>query len=59
MVLVTNGAFMMPMGTPPNAIVFASGYLKINDMIRTGWLMNIFSIIVVVLLSQLLLKFLV
>ncbi len=59
MVLVANGAFMMPMGTPPNAIVFASGYLKIKDMIRTGWLMNVFSIIVVVILSQLLLKFLV
>ncbi len=58
MVLVANGAFMMPMGTPPNAIVFASGYLKIKDMVRTGWLMNIFSIIVTVLLAQLLLRFL-
>ncbi len=59
LVLVANGAFMMPMGTPPNAIVFASGYLKIKDMMRTGWLMNIFSIIIVILLSQWLLKYLI
>jgi sodium-dependent dicarboxylate transporter 2/3/5 len=38
-------AFMLPVATPPNAVVFGSGYLKIPDMVKTGILMNIFSII--------------
>ncbi|WP_224488057.1 SLC13 family permease [Robertkochia flava] len=38
-------AFMLPVATPPNAVVFGSGYLRIPDMIRTGIWMNIISII--------------
>jgi sodium-dependent dicarboxylate transporter 2/3/5 len=40
-------AFMMPVGTPPNAIVFGSGYLKINQMIRFGFLLNILSLVLI------------
>ncbi|TRO63327.1 SLC13 family permease [Christiangramia sabulilitoris] len=38
-------AFMLPVATPPNAVVFGSGYLRIPDMVRTGIWMNIISIL--------------
>ena len=38
-------AFMLPVATPPNAVVFGSGYLQIRDMVRTGVFMNLFSIL--------------
>lgn len=37
-------AFMLPVATPPNAVVFGSGYLRIPDMVRKGLFMNIVSI---------------
>lgn len=42
-------AFMMPVGTPPNAIVFGSGYLKIKQMIRFGFLLNVLSLVLICL----------
>ncbi|XP_057631310.1 Na(+)/citrate cotransporter [Chionomys nivalis] len=33
-------AFMLPVATPPNAIVFSYGHLKIVDMVKTGFIMN-------------------
>jgi len=39
-------AFMLPVATPPNAVVFGSGYLRIPDMVKTGIWMNIISIFI-------------
>ena len=38
-------AFMLPVATPPNAVVFGSGYLTIPDMVKRGFWLNVFSII--------------
>ena len=43
-------AFMLPVATPPNAVVFGSGYLKIPDMVRVGFAMNVVSIICLTLM---------
>jgi sodium-dependent dicarboxylate transporter 2/3/5 len=47
--LSASCAFMLPVATPPNAIVFGSNYLKVSDMVKKGFLMNIISIIVITL----------
>ncbi|MDY0238311.1 MAG: DASS family sodium-coupled anion symporter [Campylobacterales bacterium] len=44
-------AFMMPVATPPNAIVFGVGKMKISSMIRNGFLLTFFSTSIVALLS--------
>lgn len=49
MVLAASCASMLPMGTPPNAIVFASGHLRLNDMIKTGFIMNMICVILITL----------
>ncbi len=46
-------AFCLPMGTPPNAICFASGYYKISDVFLAGILLNIISAIVFFLMMAL------
>lgn len=53
--LSASMAFMLPVGTPPNAIVFGSNYIKIGDMVKSGFIINIISIFIIVLAVYLLL----
>ena len=43
-------AFMLPVATPPNAVVFGSGYLKMPDMVKKGFLLNLTSIVIIALM---------
>lgn len=56
--LAASCAFMLPVATPPNAVVFGSGYLKIEDMAKKGFAMNIISIIIITLFVFYILPFL-
>lgn len=47
--MASSCAFMLPVATPPNAVVFGSGYIYMKDMIRTGFWLNILAIVVVAL----------
>jgi len=47
--IAASCAFMLPVATPPNAIVYSSGYLDMRVMVRVGVLMNIMSAVIVFL----------
>jgi sodium-dependent dicarboxylate transporter 2/3/5 len=44
-------AFMMPISTPPNAVLFATGYIKMKEMIKTGFLLNLCSLVIITILA--------
>lgn len=47
--LASTLAFMMPVGTPPNAIAFSTGYVSMKQMIKVGFFLNLASIITITL----------
>ena len=51
MVLAASCAFMMPISTPPNAIVYGSNKFTIATMMRAGIFLNILGILVVTIFS--------
>jgi len=48
---------MLPIATPPNAVIFGSGKIKISDMVRTGFLLNIISTLIISIVSFMLIQF--
>ncbi len=55
--MASSCAFMLPMATPPNAIVFASGHIKVKDMARTGIFLNLISILLLSLFFRFVIPF--
>ena len=51
--LGASSAYMMPVGTPPNAIVFGTGLIRLPRMIRAGFWLNLAGILVIVALVSL------
>lgn len=47
--MAASCAFMMPISTPPNAIVFSSGHIRMSQMIKTGFILNIISVLILLL----------
>jgi sodium-dependent dicarboxylate transporter 2/3/5 len=56
--IAASCAFMMPVATPPNAIVFATGHMNIQSMIRAGFFLNLTGTILVTLICLGLIKLL-
>jgi len=50
--IASSCAFMLPMATPPNAIVFASGHVKVHEMARVGVILNVIAVVLLILLFQ-------
>ena len=48
--LASSLAFMLPVATPPNAIIFGTNRIRVKDMVRTGFLLNLLAIIIATLL---------
>lgn len=50
--LAASCAFMLPMATPPNAIVFASGHIKVLEMARIGIVLNVISVLLLMVVAN-------
>jgi sodium-dependent dicarboxylate transporter 2/3/5 len=49
--IAASCAFMLPVATPPNAIVFSTGAISIPQMVRAGFVLNIIGIVLVTIIS--------
>ena len=47
--MAANCAFMLPVGTPPNAIVFGTNKVSIGEMVKTGFGLNVIASIIIIL----------
>jgi len=56
--IAASCAFMLPVATPPNAIVFSSNLIRIPEMAKAGFWLNLTGILLISLLTQLTLGYL-
>lgn len=49
--LAASMAFMFPIATPPNAVVFATGKLQMKDMVKAGFIINLIAIAAIVIVA--------
>lgn len=52
--IAASAAFMMPVGTPPNAIVFSTGWIPQREMIRVGFVLNLAFVVALTVLARIL-----
>jgi solute carrier family 13 (sodium-dependent dicarboxylate transporter), member 2/3/5 len=57
-VVASTMAFMLPIATPPNAIILSSGSIRIRDMVRKGFMVNIIALVLITLTSYFYWRFL-
>ena len=51
--MAANCAFMLPVGTPPNAIVFGTNKVSIAEMVKTGFWLNIIASVIIIVVVYL------
>ncbi|HGG56585.1 MAG TPA: anion transporter, partial [Nannocystis exedens] len=56
--MAASNAFMLPVSTPPNAIAYGSGHVRIGEMIRTGFALDLLGFFVILACGALLLPLL-
>jgi len=53
--LAASCAFMLPVATPPNTIIFSSGRVSVTDMVKVGFVLNLISVVLITIVSYTLL----
>ena len=53
--LAASCAFMLPVATPPNTIIFSSGRVGVTDMVKVGFVLNLISVVLITIVSYTLL----
>ena len=52
-VIAASCGFMLPVATPPNAIVFGTGHIKLGQMVRTGFALDLLAVVLIPLFTYL------
>ncbi len=52
MTLAASAASMLPMGTPPNSIVFGSGHISLRQMLKAGFVLNLICVLLITLFGS-------